>query len=309
MKTNNTIYKPSVFVVIPNKDGLKHLSYSLLSLAKTTYPNYQTILVDDCSTDGSLNFVETNYPSIKIIKNNINKGFAGTVNIGIKYALDQHADYIAINNNDIRVLPEWIDLVIDIFHKSSNVGLVGYTEILKDREDLFYSVKDLKDEVKYNEVKGLPGCIYLCPSRVFQNIGLFDEEYYMYGEDNDFFHRLTKAGYRIIQTNVPVWHYGEGASQRKFITTWFSYRNALRFSLKNENLIQIARMFLSLLNQGCNPFLSKKKNDPNFKRLRRYNIIINFIMIIASCCWNMANIIPTLKSRYNSDKQIRIVNR
>ena len=145
--------------------------------------------MDDCSTDGSIDFVERNYPSVKVIKNDINKGFAGAVNSGIRCAIDQGADYIAICNSDIQVLPEWIDLGIDIFHKQPKVGLVGYTEIPKEKEELFYGAKDLEGEVEYNEVKGLPGCLYLCPSRVFKHIGLFDEEYYMYGEDNDFFYK------------------------------------------------------------------------------------------------------------------------
>ncbi len=306
-KTYNMKNRPCVFVIIPNKNGINHLSYSLPSLAKTIYPNSRTILVDDCSTDGSPDFVVRNYPSVIVIKNDINKGFAGAVNAGIKYALNQGATYVAVFNNDIQVLPEWIDLVIDIFRERSDAGLVGYTEIPKKREELFYRVKDLKDKVEYNEVKGLPGCLYLCPSKVFRHIGLFDEGYYMYGEDNDLFARLIKAGYTILQTNIPVWHYGEGSSEnRKLLPTWLAYRNALRFSLKNENPVKVFRMLLALLNQGCNPFLQRKTDDPVFKRMRRYNIFVNFMLIIASCCWNIINIIPTLKSRYEVNRRIRI---
>ncbi len=300
---------PKVFIVIPNKNGINHLSYSLPSLAKTIYPNYRTILVDDCSTDGSADFIERNYPSVKVVKNNTNKGFAGAVNTGISCAIEEGADYIAIFNSDIQVLPEWIDLVIGIFSKRPGVGLVGYTEIPKEREAIFYSTKDLRGKVEYNEVKGLPGCLYLCSSKVFRHIGLFDEGYYMYGEDNDLFARLIKAGYTILQTNIPVWHYGEGSSEnRKFYTTWLAYRNALRFSLKNENPIRIFRMLLALLNQGCNPFLTRKTDSPVFKRMRRYNSFVNFILIITSCCWNIINIIPTLKSRYEVSRRIRSRN-
>lgn len=262
--------------------------------------------MDDCSTDGSIDFVERNYPSVKVIKNDINKGFAYSVNKGIKHAMNNDADYIAVFNSDIQVLPEWIDLVIDIFYKKSEVGLVGYKEIMREREDLFYSRKDLKDKVEYNEVKGLPGCLYLCPSRVFRHIGLFDEYYFMYGEDNDFFNRLTRAGYAIIQTNVPVWHYGEGSSEnRKFFATWLAYRNALRFSLKNENVIRIFRMILTLLNQGCNPFLKRSFDEPNFKRMRRYNLLFNFLLIVGSCCWNLSHLVPTLKARFEVKNRLR----
>src|SRR3989337_3055618 len=112
----------NVFIIIPNWNGIKHLSYSLPSLTKTTYPNFQAILVDDDSTDGSIDFVKRNYPFIKVIKDNINKGFAGAVNEGIKFALDQGADYIAVFNSDIRVTPEWIEPAVDIMKNRPEVG-------------------------------------------------------------------------------------------------------------------------------------------------------------------------------------------
>ena len=295
---------PTVFIIIPNWNGLKHLSYSLPSLAKTTYPNFQAILVDDASTDGSIDFVKRNYPSIKIIKNNINKGFAGAVNEGIKFALDQGAEYIAVFNSDIRVIPKWVEPVIDIMKKQLEVGLVGYTEIPKEREDLFYGAKDLK--LEYRQVKRLLGALIICPSIVFRNVGLFDEAYFMYGEGNDFSSRLIRAGYVILETNIPVWHHFEGSSQkRRFRATWLEYRNAIRFVIKNESLLGILRMVLALLYRGCNPFLTRKPDDPVLKRLRRYNIFVTFGLIIGSFCWNVLNIIPTLKARHKANRHIK----
>jgi len=294
--------KAKVFVVIPNKNGTAHLSYSLPSLEKSTYPNYSIILIDDYSTDDSVNFVGVHYPCAKVLTNNRKKGFAGAVNTGIAYALERGADYIAVFNSDIKVIPNWMELAIDVFDAQPNAGLVGYTEIPKENESLFYGVKELKDNVEYKNVKGLPGCLYLCPASVFRHIGLFDEKYYMYGEDNDFFHRLMKAGYIIIQTNVPVWHYGEGTSNNKFFTTWLAYRNALRFSIKNETIWQVVRMILALFNQGCNPFLRKKTCNPVSKRMRRYNILVGFILVIAAILWNMFHIISTIKLHFMYNK-------
>ena len=296
---------PTVFIIIPNWNGLKHLSYSLPSLTKTTYPNFQAILVDDDSTDGSIDFVKRNYPFIKIIKNNINKGFAGAVNEGIKYALNQGADYIAVFNSDIQVLPEWIEPAIGIFLERADVGLVGYTEIPPEREEIFYRTEVLKGKVGYEEVKHLRGCLFICPVEVFGHTGLFDEGYYMYGEDNDFFYRLRWAGYNVLQINIPVWHFGEGSIERKFRATWLAYRNSIRFAIKNENIIRIFRMILALAYHGCNPFLTRKPDDPVLKRMRRYNIFTTIILIFASICWNIKHIIQTLKSRCNSYRQIK----
>ncbi|MDP8265658.1 MAG: glycosyltransferase family 2 protein [Candidatus Aceula meridiana] len=286
-----------VFVVIPNKNGVCHLSYSLASLAETLYKNFQMVIVDDYSIDGSVAFIEKHYPTCKIIKMEVNKGFAGAVNQGIRYSFEHGADYIAVCNNDVKVLPEWIDLVVDVFRKNKNIGLVGFKEILKEREALFYDW-NATSKVKYKEVHGLPGCLYVCPVEIFRAVGLYDESYFMYGEDNDFFLRLNKLSYSLIQTNIPVWHYGEGSSQgQKFFVTWLAYRNALRVAIKNKTFAEIIWLVLSLLNQGCNPFLSNKKDDPSCKRLRRYNIGINFMLILGSCLWNIINIFSTLRAR------------
>ena len=288
--------KPKVCVIIPNKNGIKHLNYSLGSLANTNYENYNTILVDDDSVDDSLTFVKKKYPEIEILKNNRKKGFAGAVNTGIKHALDKNTQYVAIFNNDIKVLPEWIELVINLFNKLDNVGLIGYTAIPKEKEELFFNWENVR--LEYEEVKAPLGCLYICPAPIFKQIGLFDEDYYMYGEDNDLFARIKRTGYKILQTNIPVWHYGEGSSENnKLLPTWLAYRNALRFSLKNENIIGICRMLLSLLNQGCNPFRRKRQNDPVFKRMRRYNLLFNFGLIIGSIVWNLYRLPKTIQQR------------
>ncbi|MFA5272175.1 MAG: glycosyltransferase [Candidatus Omnitrophota bacterium] len=302
MARNQTI--PSVCVIIPNKNGLNHLVYSLPLLMRTGYKNFYCILVDNNSTDGSIGFVRNNFKSIEILENKDTRGFASTVNKGIKQALIQNSDYVAVFNSDIKVLPQWIDTVINLFEIEDNVGLIGYTEVAKENKDFF--VDNQKIGLSYQNVKRLPGCLYLCPTQVFRNIGLFDEKYYMYGEDNDFFSRLTHAGYLILQTNIPVWHYGEGSSQSyEFRNSWLVYRNAIRCSIKNESIILVVRMFCAMLYLGCNPFLKNPTNDLSLKRLRRYNCFINFVFFVASIGWNIVNIIPTLQSRYEVRQNIK----
>lgn len=289
---------PLIYIVIPNKNGIFHLSYSLKSLANTTYKNYKVVLVDNGSSDDSLSYVRNNYSDITVLPNTGKPGFAGGVNTGIKYALEHGAEYIAIFSNDIQVLPAWIELVLGVFAKENHVGLVGFTEIAKENEEKFFNSVVSGDTVKYLEVKGAAGCLYLCSSELFRTIGFFDEDYYMYGEDNDLFSRILKSGFKIIETTIPVWHFGEGFSRgNKFMPTWLAYRNALRFSIKNESPLRVVRMLLSLSNQGCNPFFKSGIHDPSARRLRRYNPLVNFLLIISSCVWNIIHIGSTLKAR------------
>jgi hypothetical protein len=291
---------PLVYIVIPNKNGTFHLQYSLKYLAQTTYENYKIVLVDNGSTDDSLQFVSNNFSDITVLKNKGKKGFAGGVNTGIKWALAQNAEYIAVFSNDIKILPNWIELTLPLFEVGENLGLIGFTEIAKENEELFYNTSVSKNNIRYEKVRAVAGCLYICSANLFREIGYLDEDYYMYGEDNDWFYRIAKSRFKMIETNIPVWHYGEGsAGKNKFMPTWYSYRNALRFSLKNESLFGVARMLLSLINQGCNIFL--KADHPSFKRLRRYNPVINFGLIVASIFWNLFHIIPTMKSRYSSN--------
>ncbi len=287
-----------VYVVIPNKNGIFHLSYSLKSLSNSTYENYKVVLVDNGSSDDSLSYVRNNYSDITVLPNAGKPGFAGGVNTGIKYALEHGAEYIAIFSNDIQVLPAWIELGLGVFEKENHAGLIGFTEIAKENEEKFFSSVVSRGTVQYREAKGAAGCLYMCTSELFRTIGFLDEDYYMYGEDNDLFSRIIKSGFKIIDTSVPVWHFGEGFSRgNKFLPTWLAYRNALRFSIKNESPFMVARMFLSLSNQGCNPFFKARKHDPSSMRLRRYNPLVNFILIISSCLWNIVHIGSTLKAR------------
>lgn len=289
---------PLVYVVIPNKNGIFHLEYSLQSLVQSTYQNFRIVVVDNGSSDESISFVTANYSQIKVISNSGKPGFAGGVNTGIKFALENNAEYIAVFSNDIKVQPSWIELALDIFMKIPMVGLIGFKEILRENEQVFFASDPMREGVEFREVQRTAGCLFFCPSKLFRTIGLLDEDYYMYGEDNDLFARILKDQFKIIETSIPVWHFGEGFSRRnKFLPTWLSYRNALRYSIKNESPKRIARMMLSLLNQGCNPFYRVRKNDPNSQRLRRYTPALNLMLIIASCAWNLAHIHKTLKAR------------
>ena len=287
---------PLVAVVIPNKNGLFHLKYSLPVLTGSSYPRFFCVLVDDRSTDGSPDFARRDFPQLHVIPNNRKKGFAGSANTGISYALVRHADYIAISNTDVKIPPQWMDSALKIFKREENAGLVGFTEISKEREELFNENMDV--EPVFTEVKGVPGCFFICPACVFGDVGLLDEEYFMYGEDNDFFARLIKAGYRILQTSVPVWHYNEGSGQStKFANAWLTYRNGIRYALKNENASKVIRMCAALLYYGCNPLPVDQARSPSLKRLRRYNVFVNLLLFISACGWNLFHLPRTLRLR------------
>ncbi len=292
---------PLLAVIIPNKNGLFHLKYSLQTLTASSYPRFFCAVVDDGSSDGSVDFVKKEFPELHLLPNCRSKGFAGAVNTGIGYAMERGAEYIAVSNTDVRVPPQWIDSALRVFKNEECCGLVGFTEIPGKKEELFE--ENVKADLVYSEAEGVPGCLFVCRAEVFGRVGLFDEEYFMYGEDNDFFSRLRRTGYRIIQTNVPVWHYNEGSGKSaKFLNAWLTYRNAVRYALKNEGARRIVRMFGALLYYGCNPLPMDPTGNPSLGRLRRYNVFVNLLLFLSACRWNLFHLPGTLRLRVRDRK-------
>lgn len=288
--------RPRVIAVVPNKNGLAHLAYSIPSLLATAYAEFDILVVDDRSNDDSLAFLRREFPAVKCIVNSRKPGFAGAVNCGIEHAVAHGYDFIAVTNNDIKVSPGWLDLAIAARPKAA--ALLGFQEVpLKPDSPPDETL--MPEKADYEAVSGLPGCLYLCPANIFQTVGLYDEAYFMYGEDNDFFSRLRRNGIQLLQSNIPVWHFGEGSSQKAMPRiTWLAYRNAIRYAIKNESPIGILVMMASLLNQGCNPFLRPRNPSPNYRRLRRYLIPVNFLFWVGSLCWNAACLPLTLYARF-----------
>ena len=287
---------PLVYVVIPNKNGAFHLAYSLPSLRSTAYPNFNVVMVDNLSTDNSLEFAKINYPGIEILVNKSDVGFAGSVNNGIRHALKSGADYVAVFSNDIKVLPDWLGFSLNVYGKNAKAGIVGFMEISREVEHLFVDNGVNPDAVKSGTE--LPGCLFVCSMKTFIKTGLMDEGYFMYGEDNDFFERVTKAGFEILQTEMPVWHYGEGASiNRRLVPAWLAYRNALRFAVKNQGIFNTVHMAGALLYHGCLAPRNSLKSNPSINRLKRYGRTVNLFLFLASCAWNLFFLPRTLWCR------------
>lgn len=285
-----------VCVVAPNKNGKSHISYSFPSLFASKCSNFQVVLVDDRSMDGSVEYVRDNFPGTKILHNTGKRGFAATVNIGVRHAVEQRAEYVAIANTDIRV-PEWLlERAVSVFEQDSEIGVMGFREI--SGEPGTYVFPASPETVSWEEAEQVVGCLFIVNSVVFSKVGLFDEDYFMYGEDNDFFFRVRKAGYKTVNADIPVWHFGEGSiGKRPLLAAWLGYRNALRFAIKNCSPLGVAHMLAALFYHGC--LLQHKKGvDLNQQRLRRFNPFSNLLLITGSFLWNLVHLPLTLKQRF-----------
>ncbi len=212
-----------IALIILNYNGLPYVLDCLKSVQQVKVKNYRlkVVLVDNNSTDRSVEAIQNLKFKIKIIKNKRNLGFAGGNNKAIKWALSNKFDYVLLLNPDTVVEKNFLAPLLKLIQSDQNVGLVA--PILKGKEgdqDIFAlgaSFNPYLGRTKHWHVKTRPlqkqeqelvsGCCLLIKKEVFAKIGLFDERFFLYFEDSDFCLRAKKAGYKIyVEPKSVVWH-------------------------------------------------------------------------------------------------------
>ncbi len=293
--------KPDVWAIVPNFNGRHHLERCLPTLLATEGCRITILVIDDASTDDSVSFVRHRFPDVYVAPNEGRKGFAGASNTGIRQALAAGAQAIAVCNSDTRLHPQWLALSWPVLTAPGRTGLVGFVEVNPMHEEKFLSFDPGVGIEPARRVPGVPGCLMLFSSACLRNVGLFDEDFYLYGEDNDMFLRLGHAAWDIRQVCVPVWHHAGGSSPSGSLAiSWLAYRNALRYALKNESPAGVLRMVAALGYFGMGPASTRLPGDAgyaSFCRLRRQGRIVNAALLLASLAWNAANLNRTLRAR------------
>lgn len=137
-----------VSVVIPHWNGRHHLHDCLTSLRRQTLTNHEVILVDNGSSDGSQEYIRTEFPEVRLLELGQNRGFTGACNAG--YAASK-GQFVCLLNNDTEADPNWLQVVVDTFESHPRVGIVATKMLLFDRRDHFHSAGD------YYRLNGIPG--------------------------------------------------------------------------------------------------------------------------------------------------------
>lgn len=251
---------PRVSVIVLNYNGFWYLEDCFRSLEALNYPGdkLELILVDNASTDGSVEYVRANFPQVRIIQNPQNLGFCKANNIG---AQEAKGEYIAFLNNDMRVDPGWLTELVKSISKEEDVVCVGGKILNWDGSKIdfiggalnFYGMgfqprhgqPNGPDYSASKEILFACGGSMLIKRDLFLGCGRFDEDYFAYFEDVDLGWRLWVLGYRVLFVPTAIsYHKGLGTS-RYFPTEKRSAlyeRNALYSIIKNyeeENLLRV----------------------------------------------------------------------
>lgn len=235
-----------VSIVLVNWNGKKWLNKCLRTLNNQTYKNIEIILVDNASTDSSVEFVRIKFPKAKIIENKKNLGFPKANNMGVKFSKGK---YLLLINTDVWIDKDFIEKLVHIYKKNNysvispivknydrGKGLINSPNIDLTGAPAYFFPISRKDKIFY-----LSSC-YLCSKKEYENTLGFDENYFAYYEDVDWFWRLSLLGKKYgYADNVFVYHAGAGSIGKGMQYKMFLYRNQnmLQTLLKNYSALTL----------------------------------------------------------------------
>ena len=308
-----------VSIIVLNWNGKQYLQDCLISLSKVTYKNKEIIVVDNNSTDGSVEYITEKFPDIQVIKNKKNYGFAKGNNIGFSAS---KGEYILLLNNDTKVTPNFLTPLLEDFEKYPNIGCIQpQIRLFKNQQLLdgvgsyltftgfLYHFGYLKNrsQKKYTtqkEIFSAKGAAMLLRRVAIENVGLFDEDFFIFFEETDLCFRLWLAGYTVVyEPKSVLYHLGGGDttssdSYKYERRMYLSFRNMLCSYLKNfgmQNSFTILPVFICI----------------QIGLLIYYIVSFNFNLVkimFAAWYWNVIHINSTMKKRNKVQKVLRKIS-
>lgn len=248
--------KPKVYIILVNYNNAQDTFECVESIQKNDYENYEIVIVDNKSTDRSLEQLrdrQDTYPYI-LLEAVSNDGFSAGNNIGIRYALEHGAEYVVLLNNDTLVEPDFLTRLIEFQSAHENcAAAIGKIYYAFDRNKLWYAggsvspvttrtthsnfgMQDTQSAEEPTQVSFATGC-YLCIRRdVIEDVGLLDEDYFLYDEDTDYSLRLAAKGKNIFYVPQSVIYHKVSASTGggSDLSQYYQVRN--HFLLIKKNL-------------------------------------------------------------------------
>lgn len=251
-----------VTIVIPNYNGKHFMEPCLSSLSEQTYKDFHILVVDNASSDGSIEYMEENYPDIELIKLQKNYGFSKAVNIGIQHS---RTPYVILLNNDTTVDTRYVEEMVKAIEKSPKIFSVSSKMIQMYHPELIDSAGDLytllgwgvcrgcgrpvSNYTKYDEIFTACAGAAIYRRSVFDEIGYFDENHFAYLEDIDIGYRARIYGYyNMYCPTALVYHVGSGTSGSKYnsFKVKLAARNNLYLNYKNMPALQLVLNFIPL---------------------------------------------------------------
>ena len=293
-----------VFILLLNWNGKNDTIECVESLKKVTYDNFEIVLVDNGSKDGSQKYLKKHYPNIKLIETYKNIWFAGGNNVGINYILKHNPDYILLLNNDTIVRPNFLENLLTVAESDKNTGIVGPKIFYNDSPNKIWfaggkinwkknnvpSVKHIgQDEIdtdQYNNARSVDfvsGCALLIKNDVIKKIGLLDPDYFLYYEDTDWCVRAKNAGFNILYVPQSViYHKIMQTINKSYLKHgYFVSRNRMKLVKKHLPLNIKLRIYTNITIKTIEYALKKvisSNSANNFFKSGEFNGYVDFFL-------------------------------
>jgi GT2 family glycosyltransferase len=238
---------PLASVVIPNWNGAHHLPVCLESLRNQTYARLEVVLVDNGSTDGSQDLVMSEYPEVRLLAFDRNLGLTGGNNAGFGLA---QGEILVSLNNDTEADPRFVEALVSALVEHPEAGMAAAKMLLFDQRDRIHSTGDgygidgipfnrgvwQHDKGQFDEASWVfGGCGGAVAYRraMLDDVGLFDESFFMYCEDVDLNWRAQLAGWKCWYIPDAIVYHKLSATGGGPIASYYTGRNTLWVIAKN----------------------------------------------------------------------------
>ena len=241
------LFLTKISVVIVNWNGRELLKKNLQHVLALRHPDFEVIVVDNGSQDDSASMLRTEFPAVRVVALPVNRGFAGGNNAALSHA---RGEFIATLNNDARPEPDWLDRLVDVASCEENVGICA-GKLLVEGKPIIDSAGDRYSSVLLAEKRGagessdryteaeevFSACAGAALYRrsMIEEIGFFDEEFFLVYEDVDLSFRARLARWKIHYVPSAVVHHACGSSLEHVPDThvYHLYRNSEFVWIKN----------------------------------------------------------------------------
>lgn len=292
---------PKIVIVLLNWNGKKDTIQCLQSLSQVTGPRFRTIVIDNGSTDGSVEAIREAFPEQPIFQMGANLGFAGGNNYGITWALEKKAEWILLLNNDTTVAPDLLTEFLNAATEQPKAKILGAKILRMSQPDIidhlggfwnpaiaeFVSHASGEIDTPYYDMQPADyvcGAALLMHRSVPETIGLLEPRFFLFWEETDYCFRAKRAGFEVwTAPKARVWHkvsssFSGGKPHMHYFwwrsrLLWLS-RNCTRQERKHlyktiliPELLKAARHYLL---RGLQNFLTRTRDPKKIERVRRH---------------------------------------
>ncbi len=252
-----------VGIVLVNYNGGRFLPDCLESLARCDYPERLVVLVDNASTDGSADLAAAEYPSVLLVRQADNGGFAQASNVGIRACLASGCEYVLLLNNDTTVAPDFLTKLMAQAAPDRLLAPKIYFADAPERinnhfgtydlwrgvhRDWYRGKMDTPDSLRVQPGGMANGCALLVPKGIIERAGLLDEDFFMYAEDVDYILRAKAAGAEVWLVPTSVIYHKESSSSGGSgspLVVYYTTRNRLFLMARHQKAWPARAFFLA----------------------------------------------------------------